>query len=136
MILQFPRIITPSRVFIIIDLLAVELEQGRHQFMATNVTVGHTINCAISYLDAVGNPMITTPTPDAPPAWTDTTPGVLTLAAAPDGSTCVATAATAGNDTINLSVAVGGKAFSASLAVSVSAAPQVLTSVAIVPTVN
>lgn len=132
----FPRIISPSRIFFIVNNVAVQLEQGRLIYMATNVTIGHEIDCAISYLDAIGNPMVTAPTPDAPPAWSDTTPGVLTLTAAPDGSTCVAKAVAAGSDTINLSVTVGGKPFTASLAVAVSAAPQVLTSVAIVPTVN
>jgi len=102
----------------------------------TTVTVGHTIALAIAYLDQNGNPMLTTPTPDAAPQWSNTTPATETLVAAADGNSAVATAVAAGNDVINLALAVGGKQFTATLAVTVAAVPQVLTSIAIVPTVS
>ena len=104
--------------------------------MSTIVTVGHKLALAIAYLDANGNPMLATPTPDSPPAWSNTTPATETLVAAADGLSAVATSVAPGTDAVSLMVVVGGVSFSASLAVEVDAAPQVLTSVAIVPTVQ
>lgn len=102
--------------------------------MATVNTVGGPpLSLAIAFLDQNGQPMATTPKPDSPPAWSNTTPASETLAASADGLTCTDTAVAAGTDTVNLSVVVGGKTFSASLNVTVSPAPQVLTSVEIVP---
>lgn len=131
----FPRIIRPSSIWLTINSLSFELHEG-HNMAATTVSVGHTISCAISYLDQNGNPMLVAQTPDSPPAWTNTTPATETIAPSADGLTCVATPVAAGTDTISLALKVGGTAYSASLAVTVQAAPQVLTSVAIVPTVN
>jgi len=100
------------------------------------VNAGHSVNMTVEYLDQNGNPMLTTPTPDSPPAWTNapSAPGIDTLTASPDGSSAVlATNAADANssDTVSLSVVVGGQTFTATLGVSISAAPQVLTSVAI-----
>jgi len=53
-----------------------------------------------------------------------------------DSAVGVATTVAQGSDTISLSLAVGGKSFSASLDVAVGAEPQVLTAVAIAPTVS
>ena len=103
--------------------------------MSTIVTVGHTLNMAIAFLDQHGNPMLTTPTPDATPTWTNTTPATETIAPAANGLTCIGTPVAPGNDSVSLTLAVGGVSFSATLAVEVDAAPQVLTSIAIVPTV-
>lgn len=97
----------------------------------TTITVGHSLALTISYLDANGNPMLTTPVPDAPPAWTQTTPATETLTVAADGNSASTVALVAGTDVVSLSLAVGGTAFSATLAVEVDAAPQVLTSIAI-----
>jgi hypothetical protein len=102
----------------------------RNRIMVT-VTVGHSIALSILYLDTNGNPMITPPTPDAPPSWTNATPATETLTVATDGNTATADALAAGSDTISLALDVAGKAFSATLDVTVSAAPQVLGSVAI-----
>jgi hypothetical protein len=104
--------------------------------MTTVVNIGHTISMAIAFLDQNGNPMLTTPTPDSPPTWTNTTPATETLAVATSGLTAVATPVAPGTDTVNLSVTVASQSFAASLAVEVDAAPQVLTAVAITPTVN
>lgn len=101
----------------------------------TDITLGHGINLAIAYFDAAGNPMLTTPTPDSPPAWTQTTPATERLTVDPTGLTAATASLAVGGDSIGLSVVVGGATFTASLAVNVNAAPQVLTSVAIVPTV-
>jgi hypothetical protein len=98
------------------------------------VSVGHTVNCTLVYLDQNGNPMLTTPTPDAAPVWSNT-PATETLTPAPGGLTASALAIAAGTDTISVALSVGGVAFTASLPVTVSAAPQVLTSVAIAATV-
>jgi hypothetical protein len=96
------------------------------------LTVGHTMTCTIVYLDAAGNPMLTPVTPDSPPVWTGgATPAVDTMAVSADGSTDVVTAVGPGADTIGVTVLVGGVSFVASLNLTVNAAPQVLTSVAI-----
>lgn len=114
----------------------VILQPGRKATLMTTVTVGHKIALAIAFLDANGNPMVTAPTPDSPPAWSNTNAAAETVTAAADGLSAVATTVAAGTDAINLVVVVGGVSYSASLAVEVDAAPQVLTSVAIVPTVQ
>lgn len=100
------------------------------------VTVGHTVSFTLVFLDQNGNPMLTTPTPDAPPAWTDTTPATGTLTAAPDGLSASEVTTAVGGDTVSVSLAVGGTSFSASIGVTVQAAPQVLTSVDILATVS
>ena len=101
--------------------------------MATNVTLGKTLPLSISYLDQAGQPMLSPVTPDSAPVWTDSMPSIETLTVAPDGLTATAKSLATGADTISLSLVVGGQAFSASLGVDVVAAPQVLTSIAIVP---
>jgi hypothetical protein len=107
--------------------------------MSTAINVGQTLSLAISFLDQAGSPMLTTPTPDSPPTWTQSNAAAETLAVAADGLTAVGTPVAAGIDTITLTVMVGGVSFSATLEVDVAAvAPpaQVLTSVAITPTVS
>jgi hypothetical protein len=106
---------------------------GKRTYIMQNVTVGHEVDMAIAYLDQAGNPMLTAPTPDAPPVWASapSAPGVDALTVAADGMTAVAKALAAGQDTISVDVKVGGKDFTATLQLSVNAAPQVLTSVAI-----
>jgi hypothetical protein len=111
------------------------MKPGQEIQIMVTATVGHKIECTIQYLDQNGNPMLTAPTPDAPPVWSNTTPAVETLSPAADGSTCEADTLTAGADMISLSLLVGGKAFTATLAVTVGAAPQALTSIAIAATV-
>jgi hypothetical protein len=118
------------------DSFAVIIPPNRKVTVMEEVTVGHIVDLAIKYLDARGNPMKTTPTPDAPPTWTDTTPATDTLVAAPDGSTAKATTIAPGTDTINMSVVVGGNTYTAALNLVVDDLPQVLTSVAIVATVE
>ena len=106
--------------------------------MASPVTLsmGHKLDLSFLILDQNGNPMLTQPAPDAAPVWSDTTPATETLAAAASGLTAVATPVAPGTDTINLSLVIGGKALTASLPVEVDAAPQVATSVVIVPAVE
>jgi hypothetical protein len=129
--MRLPRIVTPSRVFFIVNGIAVELHENRGTYMATTITVGHSLDMAIGYLDQNGNPMLTTVTPDAPPAWTNLQPGVFKLTPSADGLTCTGDGLAAGTDTVSLAAAVGGKGYSATLAVEVDAAPQVLTSIVI-----
>lgn len=100
--------------------------------MATTDTVGQTLPLSIQFLDQHGQPMATAPTPDAAPAWTNSTPATETLTVAADGLSATALAVAAGIDTISVSLAVGGQSFSASLAVTVAPEPQVLTSIEIV----
>jgi len=101
-------------------------------------SVGHTILYGIEYEDQNGNPMVTAPTPDAPPTWSDAPvpAGAATLVADPTGLTATETCVAAGTDTVTVSLAVGGVAFTASSAVGISAAPQVLTSINLVGTVS
>jgi hypothetical protein len=101
----------------------------------TTVSIGHKIEMAIAFLDQNGQPMQTEPTPDAPPVWTNSAPTIDSLVVASNGMTAEDDAEAAGSDTVNLSLSVGGVAYSATLPVVVSPAPQVLTSIEIVPTV-
>jgi hypothetical protein len=123
-------VLSVDNVGIILELPEPHECRERAHLMVT-VTVGHKIECSIGFLDAAGNPMLVTPTPDAPPTWTNTTPATETLVAAPDGLTAVATAIAAGSDEIDLALSVGGVAFKALVSVTVQAAAQVLTSVVI-----
>jgi hypothetical protein len=115
--------------------VAVYLTPEETTHMAVTLAVGHTLNMAVGFLDQHGNPMLTAPTPDSPPGWTNTTPATETIAPAADGLTCVGTPVAAGSDQVSLSLAVGGVSFTASLDVTVTAEAQVLTSVAINATV-
>ena len=101
------------------------------------VNVGHKIEMTITYLDQNGNPMQVTPTPDSKPTWADapSTAGIDTLVVASDGLSAELDALAAGSDTVTLTVLVGGATFTATLAVQISPAPQVLTTVQISPTV-
>jgi hypothetical protein len=104
--------------------------------MDTVVTLGHIINLAVTFLDQNGNPMLTQPTADSAPVWSNTIPGTETIVASADGMAAVATPVAVGVDTINVAAIVRGKTFTATLNVQVTAAvAQVLTSVAITPTV-
>jgi len=102
---------------------------------SVTLSVGHTADFSLAFLDQFGNPMLTTPTPDAPPTWSDTTPATGTLTVAPSGLTASELAVAAGGDTVRVSLAVGGVAFTAAIDVTVQAAAQVLTSVQILATV-
>jgi hypothetical protein len=116
---------------------SIILEPNRRIRM-TNVTVnvGHSVTMTLTYLDQNGNPMLTPPTPDSPPSWSDTTPATGTLTEQPGNLEAIETAVAPGNDVVSVSVVVGGQTFSASLGITVQAAPQVLTSVEITPVVN
>lgn len=103
--------------------------------MAATFNVGHTDTMTIAYLDQNGNPMLVTPTPDSPPTWVQTTPATDTLTVAASGLSAVALGLAAGTDVITLTVIVSGVTFTAVDDLTVTAAPQVLTSVAIVDTV-
>jgi hypothetical protein len=110
--------------------------QGTIYMGTVTLTVGHTAAFSLVFLDQNGNPMLTTPTPDAPPTWTDTTPATGTLTVAPSGLTASEVALAAGGDTVSVDLTVAGVDFKASIDVVVQAAPQVLTSVQIAATVS
>ena len=97
------------------------------------VNVGHSVDSSIIYLDQNGNPMLTPVTPDSPPTWTNAPnpAGIDTLTVSADGSTSVLAATAVGTDTLTLTVVVGGKTFTASEQITISAAPQVLSGVQI-----
>lgn len=101
------------------------------------VNVGHTVSASLVFLDQNGNPMLATPTPDAPPTWSNANGAAdLTLTAAANGLTATDVATAAGSDTLSVNLTVGGKAFGASVPITISPAPQVLTSVEIETTVS
>jgi len=104
--------------------------------MTATLSVGHTLALSILVLDQFGNPMLEPVTYDSPPAWTNSTPAVETLAAAADGQTAVATPVAPGSDVISLAFTVGGKSFATTLDVTVTPAVQVPTSAQIVATVQ
>lgn len=99
----------------------------------TDVTVGHTVTNTIVYLDAAGNPMLTAVVPDTGSVvWANTAPATVdTLVVSADGLTAVVSAVGAGSDSLSVMVKVGGVSFSATESLNISAAPQVLTSIAI-----
>lgn len=99
--------------------------------MAQTLNVGQTDELSIVFLDQNGQPMATSPTVDAPPGWSNTDSATDSITVSADGLTATLTALAAGTDSVNLTLAVQGKSFSASLDVTVVPAPQVLTSVEI-----
>jgi hypothetical protein len=106
------------------------------KFMSA-VSIGHTVVDSIVYLDQNGNPMLVTPVPDSPPVWTNIAAATVdTMTVSADGSTDTINALAAGVDTITVNVIVGGKTFTATQQLSIAAAPQVLTAVAIDGVVN
>lgn len=100
------------------------------------VNVGHTVGLSLVFTDQNGNPMIPQPTPDASPAvtWTDDNTAAATLTT--QGAEAQDVAVAAGTDNVSVSADVGGVSFAATIAVIVSAAPQVLSGVEIVATVS
>jgi len=106
--------------------------------MAAPVTmvVGHTDNMSIAYLDQHGNPMLVPPIPDSPPTWSQTTPDAATLTVAADGMTAADLAIAPGADVVSMTVVVGGVSFSATVPITISPEPQVLTSVDIISNVT
>jgi hypothetical protein len=109
--------------------------EERNIYMDAQVSLGHVINCELSFLDQNGNPMLTQPKPDTPPAWTQLTPAVETLVASADGLQAVLTPLTVGVDTVTANLIVAGVKFQATLNVAVTPVAQVLTSVEIKSTV-
>ena len=101
------------------------------------VAVGHQVQASIVYLDQNGAPMLTTPTPDSPPSWTDVESpiGDMTLVVAADSMSAVETAVAAGTDVLTLALVVGGVSFSTTRPITVTAAALQLTSVDFVATV-
>ena len=124
------------RVALILGNVAVELIPNGVIHMAFTLDVGKMENLAIAYFDQNGQPMVTTPTPDAAPPWSQTTPATEDLVAAADGLTAVAQGIAAGTDTIKVDLMVGGVSFSATVDVTVNpvVAAQTLTSIGIVAT--
>lgn len=100
--------------------------------MAATQNVGQSLPLSIEYLDQNGQPMRTTPTPDTAPQWANSDTATETLVASVDGKTAVATAVAAGADTVEVTLAVGGRSFTATLDVTVMPAAQTLTSIAII----
>lgn len=103
--------------------------------MGIKVSLGHNVSGVIAFLDQHGNPMLTPVTPDSPPTWSNLDAGVEAVTASADGLSMSAVPAKVGVDTISVAVVVGGVSFNATLDVEVVPEVQVLTSVAITPTV-
>ena len=124
------------RVILIVGNVAVEIPADGVIHVATSLNVGQTVPLSISYLDQNGQPMVPTPTPDSPAAWSQLDPTIQDLIAAQDGNTATATGLKAGSDTLQLTVIVGGQTFVATMDAVVNAVvpAQTLTSVNIVAT--
>lgn len=113
------------------------LNPNRKVVIMTDVVVGHQIVNTIVYLDQNGQPMLTSPSPDAAPVWSNlAAPTVDTMQVSADGTTDTVTAVGAGADSLSVSVTVGGQVFTAVEQINVSTAPQVLSAVAINPVVS
>jgi hypothetical protein len=123
-------------VFLTIDETTILLHPSEENFMATVLTIGHTLKLALQVLDQNGNPMLTPVSFDAVPAWSNTTPATETLAVSGDGLSATGTPVAPGLDTVSVSFTIGGKPFSATLAVEVDPAVQVATSAIIIATVE
>ena len=131
---RHPRMV----VLLTIQDVTIRLNPWENLVMDTSLNIGHTVSVAIAYFDQHGNPMLVEPKPDtAPvPAWTNTTPTTETIAVSADGLSCVGTPIAVGTDVISLALSVGGVMYSATLGVTVTAEPQVFTSIGLVPTVS
>ena len=126
------------RVVLVVNGFAIELNPHWRTHIMFPVNVGHTVSSTILYLDQNGNPMLTPPTPDSAPTWTNAPnpAGIDTLTVSADGLTANLATTAEGSDTLSLSVTVGGKTFTATEGISITAAPQTLTSVQISSTVQ
>jgi hypothetical protein len=123
-------------VILIVNETSILMRPNEETIMATIVTIGHKLNLSIQVLDQHGNPMLDPSVYDAEPVWANTTPATETLSVAAGGQTATGTPVSVGTDLVSLSFAIGGKEFTASLAVEVDAEPQVATSAIIVATIE
>src|SRR5260221_4975806 len=105
-------------VFVVRGKFGVLLKPNEELIIMTDITLGQGLDLSISYLDQNGSPMLTTPAPDAPPTWSNTTPATETIALSADGLTAHATTVAPGSDTISVSVVVGGATYAATLGVN------------------
>ena len=109
-----------------------ELKPNEETILMTVATVGHTVTYTIVEVDTSGNDMLTqTPVDASPaPAWTSadagSSPAVDSLSVSADGSTGTVSCLAAGNDSIGVTVHIGGVAYSATDQLEIDAAPQVL----------
>ena len=94
-------------------------------------TVGHQVLITINYLDTKGNPMLTRPTPDATPEWTNNPnpAGADTMTVAGDGGSSLVMTLAPGADTVSAALAVSGTAYNGSLDLVMDAVPQELGSI-------
>lgn len=112
------------------------LKPFRETHMSVTASIGHTISFTYVILDQHGNPMLTQPTFDATPVWSDTTPATETVTADASGVTATGTPLAAGTDTVNVTAQIGGVDFPASIDVSITPEVQVPTSARIDAVVN
>ena len=114
--------------------VGVVLHPYQEAFLMVDAKVGQSISYSLEFLDQHGQPIAVTP--DAAPEWSDTTPATEALTQSSDGLSAHGAAIAVGQDTVAVKVVVGGKEFDATIAVNVTEAPPVLTSVAIVAKVS
>ena len=123
-------------VVLFVNGVGVILNPGQLEKIMITETLGHSIHFVITVLDQSGNPMLTQPAFDSPPVWAQTTAATESLIVAADGASADAASLAVGTDSISATAIVGGKTFTASVAVEVDAVPQVASSISIDGTVS
>ena len=123
-------------VVLTINETSILLHPNEETVMATTIFTGHKLSLSIQVLDQRGHPMLTPAIYDAEPVWTNSTPATETLSVDAGGQAATGTPVAPGTDLVSVTFAIGGKEFSASLAVEVVDEPQVATSAVIVATVE
>lgn len=112
--------------------VGILLKPNRENIIMVDMTVGQKVALSIKFLDASGNEITPAPTLDAAPTWSDTTPATDTLTQSADGLTASAAAIAAGSDTVQVSLAIGGSQFTATLPITVTTPVPKVASIEIV----
>ncbi len=92
--------------------------------MSITLNIGQKAELSVPFFDQAGQLLLVAPKLDGAPVWTNRTPSILTLTPSDDGLTASALALTVGNDTIHVTLSVGGVVFNDDFVVSVIPDPQ------------
>ena len=93
---------------------AILLNSLERTYVMSQLHIDQIVTLSLVAVDAKGNPV--TLTPDSPPVWTNTDETAASSAVSADGLTDVLTPVTVGKTTtVNVSVAIGGVTFTATI---------------------